>query len=323
MLQYICDIEKGLIMTNKDNYEKLFTRLTKILERLYNGEELSVSQLAEDYDTSKRTIQRDFAERLLLNFPIEKIGTKWKMSDGHRLGRTNVHSEVIVLELMENMARNLGTEIFSKGKTLLSKLKNDDESAFYTKLLFEDTSNMFKDFEVLERAIKKSHIVSFLHDGKTKTLKPYRILNLDGYWYICGVNVKTNRLTNMRISRMSLITETEEPFEKIQEIDDKVKSAITGNFKPSRALQEVELLIEDNPKFFLKQIPISPTLKVIEISDSEGWIHVSLQVTDLNEIIPYIKRNIPRVFVLSPEKLRDKVIEQINEYLKECKKYMV
>lgn len=310
-------------MANKDNYEKLFSRLTKILERLYNGEVLQSSELAKDYDVSVRTIQRDFIERLEPSFPIERNGIKWKMIDGHKLARTKIQREIIVLDIMENMTKSLGTEIFTKSKNLLSKLKNDEESAFYTKLLFEDMSKNITDFEKLETAIKKQKVINFIHDNKKKFMKPYKILNLDGYWYICGVNTKTNRLTNIRISKTSLISVTDEYFVKLSDIDDKVKTAITGNFKPYRKLQNVELLIEDEPNHILKKIPISSTLKVIDRSDIEGWIHISLQVTDLAEITPFIKKNMPKVFVLSPQKLRERILNDVNEYIKKSDLYTI
>ena len=292
-------------MKNKklSNHEKLFNRLTKIMQRLYDGEVLIPSRLAMEFNCSVRTIQRDFSQRLRENFPIEEVtdGYGWKLIEGQTLKKTNIQREKIVLDIIENISKNLGTEIFSQSKPLLSKLKEDEESAFYTKLLFEDMGKRFEDLEKLETAIKKRVIISFIHDNKEKFLKPYKILNLDGYWYICGINVKTNRLTNIKISKTKAISLTTKKFEIETSIDEKVKCAITGHFKPSWKLQNVELLIEEDPKIILKQIPISHTLKVLDMSDNDGWVHVSLEVTDLNEIMPYIKKNIPKVYVLSPD----------------------
>jgi predicted DNA-binding transcriptional regulator YafY len=308
-------------MINKDNYDKLFSRLTMILKHLYNGEELSVAEMAEEYNVSIRTIQRDFALRLEPNFPLIKKGTIWKMEDGYRLGRTNIQSEVIVLDIIENMTKSLGTIIFNKSKSLITKLKNDEESVFYTKLLFEDISNRFNDIELIEASIKKQRIMSFLHNKQQKLLKPYKILNLDGYWYLCGINIKTNRLTNMKIDKISSIKITDQKFEKIQNINEKIKCAITGNFKPYRKLIEVVLLIEEDPKIFLNRIPISPTLKIIDRNDFEGWIQISIQVTDLAEITPFIKKHMPKVFIISPKTLRDKMKEDISSYLKKIDLY--
>ena len=62
-------------MAKKHDYDKILTRLTIILQRLYEGEILSTSELAEEFNVSSKTIQRDFNERLI-RFPIEKIGRK-------------------------------------------------------------------------------------------------------------------------------------------------------------------------------------------------------------------------------------------------------
>ncbi|MGZ8547478.1 MAG: HTH domain-containing protein, partial [Sulfuricurvum sp.] len=47
-------------MGYKHDYDKAMTRLTTILSRLYQGEELSVTELAQEFAVSTRTIQRDF-----------------------------------------------------------------------------------------------------------------------------------------------------------------------------------------------------------------------------------------------------------------------
>jgi len=65
-------------MLKKHDYDKTLTRLTIILQKLYDGELLSVKELAEEFNVSERTIQRDFNERLI-RFPIEKEGRRWKM----------------------------------------------------------------------------------------------------------------------------------------------------------------------------------------------------------------------------------------------------
>lgn len=51
------------------DYDKILTRLTIILSRLYQAEQLKPSDLAKEFNVSDRTIQRDFKERLI-HFPI-------------------------------------------------------------------------------------------------------------------------------------------------------------------------------------------------------------------------------------------------------------
>ena len=58
----------------------ILTRLTIILSRLNDGEALSVKALAEEFNVSDRTIQRDFNERLI-SFPVYQDKKKWKMQE--------------------------------------------------------------------------------------------------------------------------------------------------------------------------------------------------------------------------------------------------
>ncbi len=62
-------------MAYKHDYDKILTRLTTILKRLNDGEALSIKDLAEEFNVSTRTIQRDFNERLI-SFPIIQVNKK-------------------------------------------------------------------------------------------------------------------------------------------------------------------------------------------------------------------------------------------------------
>ena len=81
------------------DYDKILTRLTIILQRLYEGEVVSVQDLAAEFNVSTKTIQRDFNQRLI-RFPIEKQGSKWKMQGGHSLTKERTPEEALVLEML-------------------------------------------------------------------------------------------------------------------------------------------------------------------------------------------------------------------------------
>ncbi len=92
----------------KHDYDKILTRLTVILQRLYEGEILTVSELAEEFNVDARTLRRDFKERLI-RFPIEKEGRGWKMRDGFRLERDRKPDEELVLDMLETLAGGVGS----------------------------------------------------------------------------------------------------------------------------------------------------------------------------------------------------------------------
>lgn len=48
----------------EQRYDRLASRLAILVSRLFMGETLSVSQLAQEFGVSERTVQRDLRERL-------------------------------------------------------------------------------------------------------------------------------------------------------------------------------------------------------------------------------------------------------------------
>jgi len=68
-------------------YDGTLTRLVIILSKLYEGDKLSVKDLAEEFNVSTRTIQKDFNERLV-SFPIYQENRLWEMQDGDSFALT-------------------------------------------------------------------------------------------------------------------------------------------------------------------------------------------------------------------------------------------
>jgi len=145
-------------MAYKHDYDKILTRLTVILSKLNDGEALSVKELAKEFNTSDRTIQRDFNERLV-SFPIYQENKKWKMQDGFRVEKTKSLEDEIVLDIIEKITEGIGGKFSTKAHKLLSKIKNEDYNPIYAKLNIEDISDRFGDIQILERAIKEKREV--------------------------------------------------------------------------------------------------------------------------------------------------------------------
>ena len=91
----------------KHDYDKIITRLTVILSKLYQGEELQPKDLADEFNVSLRTIQRDFKERLL-SFPIYYADKHWKMQKDFKLEKHLSIKDTITLDILENFSANLG-----------------------------------------------------------------------------------------------------------------------------------------------------------------------------------------------------------------------
>ena len=117
-------------MPYKHNYDTILTRLTVILSRLNDGEALSVTELAKEFNVSERTIQRDLNERLI-SFPIYQEKKKWKMQEGYRLEKSTSIEDAVVLDIMEKLIEGAGRKFSMKAERLLSKIKNQSFNLFY------------------------------------------------------------------------------------------------------------------------------------------------------------------------------------------------
>lgn len=301
------------------DYDRILTRLTIILNRLYEGEELSIGELAEEFNVTNKTIQRDFNERLY-RFPIEKKGRKWKMMEGYRLEKKRSPDEEIVLDILENISDGIGSLFAQKTKSVLSKLKNIQESPVYAKVAIEDISDKMEEMKQIEDAIQNSHSVSFQYRKQERRIHPYRIVNFEGYWYLLGVDTKDDRAKTYYLKDIFRIHPLEETFEKDKGLDSKMRGAINAWFEPDKEPFTVVLLAQSEISKYFQRRPISPNQKMIQ-THADGSMEISLQITSINEILPTIKYWMPNLHIIEPPELQQEASKAAQEYLNRAKTY--
>lgn len=305
-------------MNYKHDYDKILTRLTNILSRLNDGEALSVKALADEFNVSTKTIQRDFNERLIA-FPIFQENKKWQMQEGFKLEKSTSIEETIILEIIEKMSENIGGQFFSKTKKLLQKIKNDDYNPFYTKLNLEDISDKFEEIQKLEIAIKsKKSIVCNYTIVETIKIKinPLKIVNYEGFWYLVAIDTKHNTLKKYYLKNISVIKSTDESFQITQKIDDLLENSISIWFQEDIEPFEVKLFINSVITKYFHRKPISKT-QIIEKEYANGSLEIKLMITHEMEILPLIKYWLPYIKIIEPIWLSDILHEQINLYYKD------
>ncbi len=297
-------------MTKNLDYDKILTRLTIILQRLHEGEVLSVSDLAEDFNVSTKTIQRDFNERLV-RFPIEKIGRKWRMMAGHAIDRVRSTEEELILDMLGEIAQGIGSDFGARTKSLFAKIKNIDENPIYSKIAIEDVSELSGMFRRLQECIRERKICTFRYKGKPRRIKPYKIVSFEGYWYLYGEDDEDKKLKTFRLKSMSVLQKSDEPFLVEAAVMEKLKHAINAWFEPDKEPFEVLLLAKDNIGRFLLARPLSDTQRIQEAREN-GDLIISLQITSQKEILHEIKKWLPSLVPLAPRSLREEC-KKINE----------
>jgi len=304
-------------MAYKHDYDKILTRLTIILARLNDGEALSVKELAEEFNVSSKTIQRDFNERLSA-FHIYQDNKKWKMKDGFRIEKTKSLQDQLVLDIIEKIAQGIGGKFAMASHNLLSKIKNEEFNPIYTKLNIEDISDRFDDVHLIEKAIKEKTELECSYknerEGTFRTnIQPLKIVNYEGFWYL--VAARDAYIEKYYIKTLSNIKQTAITFITDNKIEELLENSINIWFKSDIEPFEVKIFADKTAaKYFLRRQ--LPTQK-IETLNQDSTMEFIVRITDEMEIIPIIKYWLPHLRVIEPLWIQEMVNEDLKSYLNE------
>lgn len=306
-------------MPYKHDYDKTLRRLNTIIARLNNGESLSVKELAADFNVSIRTIQRDFNEKLVGLYPIYQDKRKWKMQDGFKIEKATSVEDTIVLDILEKMTDGLGSKFSTKAKKMLSKIKNESDNPIYAKLNMEDISNCINDIAILENAIKNKQVITATYNHveykKGLKVKPLKIVNYEGIWYLIALNVKNDKLRKYHLKSISNIQVLDTVFSTKKELLKLLDNSINVWFNDDIEPYEVILFLNKHAAKTLKRRPISKSQRVIS-EYKDGSCDISLQITHEREIISIVQYWMPHIKIVSPEWINERILGHIERFLK-------
>lgn len=299
----------------KHDYDKILFRLNSIWQRLREGEILSVSELAQEFNVSTKTIQRDFNERLIQKLPIEKIGHKWKVKDGHSIDKNLSFEEDLVLDVLKELASSMGSSFGSKANNLFSKLQNSHANPIYSKIEIEDISDRTDLIKELQDAIINFNQIEFYHNKKYRSVEPYKITTFDGYWYLYGKDLKDERLKTFYIKDIKNFTSTNIKFKENIDTLKKLDLAINIWFEPNNILFEARLLVDKTiSKYFIRR-PLSKS-QLVTKEYQDGSIEILLMASSQKEIIFELKKWQPNLFVIEPKDIALEMLEISRDYSK-------
>ena len=301
----------------KHDYDKILTRLLSTLARLNSGEILSTKELAEEYNVTIKTIQRDF-QKLLVNFPIYQENRKWKMQNGYKVENYRDIKELLVLNIMEKIADDIGGAFSTTVHHIFSKIKNEEFNPIYTKLNMEDISSKLPEIQLLEQAIKERKVISCVYDTekdilKEEILKPLKIMNSEGFWYLVAFD-EDEYIRKLYLKNVSVIKLTNNTFSYSDNIEEMLISAQNIWFQSDREPFDVKLKASTEIAKYFKRKPL-PT-QSIEKVNSDGSIELSVTITYYMEIFPVVKYWLPHLKIVEPVWLDEMFIDEISKYIK-------
>jgi len=302
--------KKGKKMTSKQ-YTTILNILLDIIKRLYLGEKLTTKNIANDYEVSVRTAQRYIKYLESAGFNIQREGMYYYLT-------TIVdENQEVLFETIEAIIKNAGLE--KDIMPLLKKLKIiNKESVFYSKLDIEKVDiNLFS---TLESAIREKKVVKIQYkkDNKilTLTLKPLKITNFEGYWYLNALDMK-NKYITLHLKSIQNVKIENKTFKVKKDILKNLEKAVNIWFDPTKETIQVELFADEYATKYLERLPISSTQKIIKNSDNTSTIYV--EITDKMEILRKLLMWIPNLVVIEPKWLKEEVDSMIDSYIEKFK----
>lgn len=291
----------------KKSHDTLALRLSIILTKLNSGESFTAKELAEEFNVSARTIQRDIKERLSY-IPIEKNGDHYSM-ESYALGKLSFEDikNFATLSGIRTLYPSLSNEFITD--VLNSKLN----SAYLIKNQgFEDISLKKDWFETMSAAIIKKSPVSFNYKDKLRIVNPYKLINNEGIWYLLADdNNQLKTFAFSKIKKFKWKDDTKRFTPKKEFLNQIAQNGI--NWFTTDELIEVTLEIDNKAKEYFDRKEILPNQKIIE--KKEDYFIISTKVSYDDEILKVVKYWIPYIKILKPQYLKEKLDNALKEYL--------
>ncbi len=289
-------------------------RVIQILKDLDDGKLLSVENLAYKYDTSQRSIRRDFEliKKIYGDILISpKKGCYQAISKTllqNTLNSTELYMLKNILKLSDKSKLSLTKNIDNNIKKAIIKEEENSPYLFKQKP-YEEIFIHREKFKKLEYAVKYKKEIEFKYTNLDKIsyfiVKPYKILFINENFYLASQN-KDNKFTLSRIALMDEIKETNNSFLINIDMMDFIYfmqspwATYKENFR--NHLKKVIITIPKREAKYFKLKKFMPSQEIID-EDKHGTITICFTVSSENEVSGLIKQWIPYVNVIYPRNL--------------------
>jgi len=299
-------MKKGIKMTAKQ-YTTILNILLNIIKRLYQGEKLSTQNIAEDYEVSLRTAQRYIKYLQTAGFNLKK------QNNFYTIETIVDENQEVLFESIESIIKNAGLE--NDIMPSLKKLKMmNKESVFYSKIDMEKVDVSI--FTQIESAIRNKNKIKIQYKMDNKIIpiiiKPLKISNFEGYWYLHSLDENNNYKT-FHIKSIQSIEILKQKFRVKKDLLKNLDKAINVWFDPTKKIIQVELFADEFATKYLERLPLSSTQKIIKNNDNTSIIYI--EITDKMEILRKLLMWIPNLVVIEPKWLKEEVDGMIDRYI--------
>jgi len=301
----------------KKDYDKILTRLMQILTKLSNDERPNTRELAEEFGVTMRTIQKDI-NQTLCNFSITKDSNgRFMFYEGFSLQRTILDAdELMFLNIALSQFDDVSNIDKIKHRIFQKLINTNFHNPYFIKQDdIEDLDIDSPKIEKLEKLIKDDAIVQLELKNKDIETELYKIVNYDGFWYLFAKDLSDNRTKTFKLSEIKNIIHTDKYHktsqQKIEAILDKTHSAFYSDGNSF----EVIIKVYQEAAIYFKNKDFLESQKILK-QNEDGSLEVSFEISHDEDIDNIIKAWLPHVEILKPKRFRDKMLNELKNYIK-------
>lgn len=304
-------------------------RLLAIMLELRTCDFCRAEDLAEKFETCKRTIYRDMQALSESGVPLMAVpGKGYSLMEGYFLPPVHLKPEEAMTLLLGSgyIEQNLDREFQQHARTAQEKLEavlpasqqeeviRFKETVRFLPSTFFPKAQAYTDYEnkliSLRVAIMEKRAVSFgyrkkfeqnhLQSGR-RTVHPYGLVNISGIWYLLAYCLLRKDIRHFRLERMDELRCKAETFEKPDGFE--LQKYIPDQDRPLSVHVIFDTSVQDRvleSRYFYLH-----THKV----KADG-LHVTLRVRQVEEVFHWLLSWGSKVKVIEPESLADRIREE-------------
>ena len=298
-------------------------RLIGILSVLLQKETVTAPELAELFEVSRRTINRDIETLCYAGIPIrtkQGAGGGIFIARGYRIDRTVLTSKDMqtILAGLRSLDSISGSSYYSR---LMEKLQTGSSDMISGKeSMLIDLSSWYKDslapkIALIQDAIEDRHLISFDYfapSGESKrTIEPYYVVFKWSSWYVWGWCRKRRDYRLFKLNRMDKVKETDKTFE--------VRNAPLPDLSNEKVFAggiKVKALFAPEVKWRLIE-EFGP--KCYEETD-DGRLLFTAEYSDMDNLISWILTFGDKAEVIEPKEVRNELLDIVEKIKKKYRR---
>ncbi len=293
-------------------------RLIGMLSVLLQEEKTTAPELAERFEVSKRTINRDIEDLCKAGIPIRTAqgsGGGISIMDGYRMDRTILTSKdmQMILAGLRSLDSVGGSSYYSQ---LMEKIQAGS-SEFITgrDSILIDLSSWYRDslapkIETIQDAIGDRRLIRFRYyapSGESdRTVEPYYLAFRWSSWYLWAWCLKRKDYRLFKLNRMDRVQKTEKSFEcrEVAMLDLSNEKIFPGGIK-------VKALFEPEQKWQL----VEEFWPSCFTETEDGRLLFTADYTDIENLVTWIMTFGDKAELLEPKEAREKIASMVQKMI--------